>query len=56
MVPTHGLEPRTYALQVRCTTNCATSASTLFYVVNQGRYCMHWHQRVQFIRTCVETD
>ncbi len=35
LVPTHGLEPRTYALQVRCTTNCATSASTLFYVVNR---------------------
>lgn len=26
LVPTHGLEPRTYALQVRCTTSCATSA------------------------------
>ncbi len=26
MVPKIGLEPTTYALRVRCTTNCATSA------------------------------
>lgn len=26
VVPTIGLEPTTYALRVRCTTNCATSA------------------------------
>ncbi len=26
MVPTIGLEPTTYALRVRCTTNCAKSA------------------------------
>ena len=26
LVPTKGLEPPTYALRVRCTTNCAKSA------------------------------
>lgn len=29
MVPTKGLEPPTYALRVRCTTGCATSAYLL---------------------------
>ena len=31
MVPTIGLEPTTYALRVRCTTNCATSASVSYF-------------------------
>lgn len=29
VVPTIGLEPMTYALRVRCTTNCAKSAKLL---------------------------
>ncbi len=45
MVPTIGLEPTTYALRVRCTTNCATSA--LKYCIIRKRICV---KTFEFIR------
>ena len=41
LVPTKGLEPPTYALRVRCTTNCAKSAFSL------PSYCNAHHQKNQ---------